>query len=213
MTVSLDVLLGTLIFVLPGFIAVGTYVGLGRFLTARPDLTRGTFVLLSLALSIPILLAFNEAAPHLGVTLIRVIVVPTAKSQYVASHFLFSLSLLYAICAGLGALVAIGFNRWCVWRRKVHRITLETSRREVWTEVMASRTQAPYVLAVLEKSAYHGVLKRATTDDEDPYVFITKPDFVPLDGSQRPDFQHRSSLHVDGILLKKVDIQSFWFIS
>jgi len=211
-TVSLDVLLGTLIFILPGFIAVGAYVGLGRFFS-RPDLARGTFVLLALALSIPIVLVFNTVAPHLGLNLIHPLSVPILEAEYVAPPFLFSLSILYAVCAGLGALVALAFNWWIEQRRKRNGVSITTNRLDVWTSVLGSRKQTPYVLAVLEKAAYHGLLSLATTEEDDPYIFIIKPEFVPLDSNQRPAFQERTPLHMDGVLLKKSDIQAFWFVS
>lgn len=212
MTVSLDVILGTLVFLMPGFIAVGMYVALGRFFS-RPDMTRGTFVLLSLALSVPLLLVFNALAPYVGWKLLVPLTIPTDNSQYVAPSFLLSLSVLYAICALLGSAVALGFNLFNSVRRKRRGLSHEISRLNVWTNVMGTRTQTPYVLAVLETSAYHGLLRQATTEDSDPYIYISKPDYVPLDASQRPDWQKRSPLKIDGILLQKADIKALWIVS
>jgi hypothetical protein len=212
MTVSLDVLLGTLVFVLPGFVAVGIYVALGRFFS-RPDLTRSTVVLLALSLSVPIVLAFNALVRLCPSVLIVPISVPEAKADYVAPAFLFSLSLLYAICALLGVVVAAGFN-WRNRRRQARDgFCHQLRRHDVWTTVVGSRQRTPYVLAVLEKSAYHGLLREATTEADDPYIFLAKPDFLPLNKSQRPDWGHRSSLNVDGILLKKDDVKALWFVS
>lgn len=212
MTVSLDVLIGTLIFVLPGFVTVGAYAGLGRFFS-RPDLTRGTFVLLALVLSLPLLLVFNFAVSYFRLSLVAPVGVPELETSYVAPAFLLSLSLLYAVSAGLGGVVALGFNGWNVLKRKrggsCHRI----SRLDVWTTVIGSRTQTPYVVLVLEKCAYHGLMRQATTEDEDPYVFISRPDFLPLDKNQCPDWKSRTQLDVDGILIRKNDIKAFWIVS
>jgi hypothetical protein len=212
MTVSLDVLLGTLVFVLPGFIAVGMYVALGRFFS-RPDLTRSTAVLLALSLSVPMLLVFNGLVQMCSLSLLVPITIPEAKASYVAPSFLFSLSALYAVCGLLGVIVALGFNWRNTRRQKQDGYCHELRRYDVWTTVLGSRRQTPYVLAVLEKAAYHGQLIEATTEEEDPYIFLTKPDFLPLNKSQRPDWDRRSSLNVDGILLKKDDIKALWFVS
>jgi hypothetical protein len=81
MTLSLDVLIGTLVFLLPGFIAVGVYAYVGRFFS-RPDLSKTSFILVALTLTLPLLLVFNSLVSPIGKGSVAQVSLPEQKPDY-----------------------------------------------------------------------------------------------------------------------------------
>lgn len=211
MAISLDVIVGTLIFVLPGFVAVGTYTWIGRFFS-RPDLSRSTFALIALTLSLPLILSFNHLASILSANYLRSVGIPELKAGPINPDFLISLSFLYGHAAFLGALAAWIYNGFREIVRRRDGLSCTLSARDVWTQVVGQCGYTPEVLVMLERNAYSGFLKHATTLESDPYVYLSKPSVLPLNSAGLPDYEAFRHLEVDGILLKKTDVKSFWFI-
>lgn len=211
MAISLDVIIGTLVFVLPGFVAVGTYAWIGRFFM-RPDLSRSTFVLIALTLSLPLLLGFNHLASNLAASHFHKVDIPDIKAGPIDPGFLLSLSFLYGLSALLGGLAAWIYNGIREIGRRRDGLSCTLSTRDVWTQVVGQCGYTPEILVIQEKHAYSGYLKHATTLESDPYVYLSKPLALPLDSEGLPDYEALRHLEVDGILIKKSDVKSFWFI-
>lgn len=211
MAISLDVIIGTLIFVLPGFVAVGTYAWIGRFFS-RPDLSRSTFALIALTLSLPLILSFNHLASNLAASYFHRVDIPDIKAGPIDPEFLRSLTFLYGLSAFLGGLAAWIYNGIREIGRRRDGLSCTLSTRDVWTQVVGQCGYTPEILVILDQHAYSGYLKHATTLEADPYVYLGKPSVLPLDGAGLPDYEAFRHLEVDGILLKKTDVKSLWFI-
>jgi hypothetical protein len=108
-TLSLDVLIGTLVFLLPGFIAFGVYAYVGRFFS-RPDLSKTSFTLVALTLTLPLPLVFNSLISPIGKGSVAQVSLPERKPDYVAPRFLISLSALYGLAGAAGGIAGFMFN-------------------------------------------------------------------------------------------------------
>lgn len=211
MAISLDAIIGTLVFVLPGFVSVGTYAWIGRFFS-RPDLSRSTFALIALTLSLPLILSFNHLTSSLTASHFRGVDIPDIKAGPIDPDFLLSLTFLYGLSALAGGLAAWIYNGIRESGRRRDGLSCTLSTRDVWTQVVGQCGYTPEVLLILDKHAYSGYLKHATTLGVDPYVYLSKPSVVPLDSAGLPDYEAFRHLEVDGIMLRKTDVKSFWFI-
>lgn len=109
MAISLDVLIGTLIFLVPGFIAVGVYVYMVRFFS-RPDLGKGIFTLVALTLTLTLKPVFNSLVSHGGKRTIEQVSLPWQMPDYIAPGFLISLNALYGLADAAGGVARLMLN-------------------------------------------------------------------------------------------------------
>ena len=187
MTLSLDVLIGTLVFLLPGFIAVSVYAYVGRFFS-RPDLNKTSFILVALTLTLPLLLVFNSLVSPIGKGSVAQVSLPERKPDYVAPRFLISLTALYDLAGAAGGIAGFMFNGTQTLRRRRDVIAAQLSTRVVWTEVVAFRAAISDVIAILEHCSYQRFLQCATSGAIDAYIYIVQPHFLPLGSGKKPDY-------------------------
>lgn len=212
MLISKDALLTTLLFLLPGFIAVGSFVLPFKWLNA-PDLSRSTFVILALSLSVPLNLLFAWMAKMSPQFLRPWIDVPTVASGRLTLNQLAGLTLLYAFAAALGVIAAAiaGKIRSYMWKKA--GTCVKPARERAWHRVLKSRKGSPWVVAVGDKSAYYGMLRHFTTTDEDPHIYLTHAQVAPLDSSWgQPLLQNAQEPPVDGVLLQLDSLKALWIV-
>jgi hypothetical protein len=186
-TLSLDVLIGTLVFLLPGFIAVGVYAYVGRFFS-RPDLNKTSFILVALTLTLPLLLVFNSLVSPIGKGAVAQVSLSERKPDYVAPRFLISLTALYDLAGAAGGIAGFMFNGTQTLRRRRDVIAAQLSTRVVWSEVVAFRAAISDVIAILEHCSYQRFLQCATSGAIDAYIYIVQPHFLPLGSGKKPDY-------------------------
>jgi hypothetical protein len=212
-TISQDALLGTLLFLLPGFITVGAYVLPVKWLNS-PDLSKNTFVILALSLSVPINWTFTMLARLSPGWLTVYADVPRLTSKALSQPELLGLTLLYlyAVALGLVAAFVAGRVRTHQWNKAGTCVRL--SRDSVWHQVLKTRKAIPWVLALTDKNAYYGKLKHYTTTTDDPHVYLTDVQLIPLHSPTGfPLMSQAQQPAMEGVLLQLESLTAMWIIT
>lgn len=213
MSISQDAILGTLLFLLPGFIAVGAFLLPLKWLNP-PDLSRSTFVILALSLSVPLNWTFALLAQLSPDWLQPLADVPRLTATALTRPELLGLTLLYVYSAVLGLLAALAVGRLRARRWENSGTCVKLSRDSVWHQVLKTRSSIPWVLALTEKNAYYGKLRHYTTSSVDPHIYLTKVQLVPLHPpSGFPLMQKAQEPPMDGVLLRLDSLTGLWVIT
>jgi hypothetical protein len=211
--VSRDALLSTLLFLLPGFVAVGAFVLPFRWLNS-PDLSRSTFVVLALTLSVPLNWLFSVTEGLSPQWLRDTASIPHLGSPSLSRADLLGVTLLYLLAAAVGlvASAAATFMRNRRWRKA--GTCVRPSRDSVWHGVLKSRASIPWVVAVLDRHAYYGKLLRFTTTGDDMHIYVTHVQVLPLDEATGvPIARQAEEPPVDGVLLRLDSLTALWFVT
>lgn len=218
MLFGFDAIVASLVFVLPGFLVVGTIVALAPS-WERFNPNPATYVLLSLGASIPLHLGFSWLSTRSWKSQVQPwfrafdtfdFTKLTALAFTVT--FLKPLFVLLLASAVVG-LAAVGIMH--LWRLVASKASPSAtiSRKSVWRQRFESRKAAPFVVVILEDRAYLGQPVSVTTSDADPHVFLQAVSVMSVDETSRnPDWSSRQSLNMEGILLHRDEIREMWFL-
>lgn len=219
MLFGFDAIVASLVFVLPGFLVVGTIVALVPS-WERFNPNPATYVLLSLGASVPLHLLFAWLSSFSWL--------PRVEPWFKAfdtfdftklTSLAFTVSFLKPLLAPLLVSAAVGLgivgamHLWKLVATKASA-TATISRKSVWRQRFESRKMAPFVVIIVGERAYLGQPTSVTTSDTDPHVFLESVEVMPVDGSSRnPDWAKRTSLNMEGILVHRDEIREMWFLN
>ena len=219
MLFDFDAVVASLVFVLPGFLVVGTIVALApRWEKFNPN--PATYVLMSLGASIPLHLGFAWLSTRGWAAWLK----PWFRAfesfdlrkltqLAFTVEFLKPVFMLLALSLLLG-LGAVGLmHAWQWWKCRGGEATA-VSRKTVWRQLFDARKHAPNVLVFTANGAYKGQPLKVTTDDGDPHVFLNNVSLVAVDPETRiPDWGSLVPLDMEGLLLDRKDIREMWFLN
>jgi chromate transport protein ChrA len=213
-----DAIVASLVLVLPGFIVVGTVIALAPS-WERFSPNPATYVLLSLAASVALHLGFAWLAARNWVDGVK----PWFKAFDTfdfssVARLAFAVAFLKPLFTLLGSSVLLGLAIAGLMRLAVKLKTRGgqgvPSQKTVWRHVFETRTKAPNAVVIMANKAYKGQLRRVTTTDSDPHIYLREVSVMALDPKTGlPDWDHMTSLAMEGLLLKQSDIHEVWLLN
>ena len=216
MVFSFDAIVASLVLVLPGFIVVGMIIALApSWEPWSPN--PATYVLLSLAASVPLHIGFAWLAAQSWADWLSPWFQPFdafdfAKVTSVAFTvaFLKPLAALLLLSLALGAAIGGLLLGCALLGRKGQGAP---SQKPVWRTVFEGRSVSPNVIAFVGEKAFKGQPRKVTTTSADPHIFLQEVSVVPLLPGGIPDWDNLMPLNMEGLLLRQSDIREMWFLN
>ncbi|MHB1341080.1 MAG: DUF6338 family protein [Coriobacteriia bacterium] len=217
MVFGFDAIVASLVLVLPGFIVVGMIILLAPSWEAWSP-SPATYVLLSLAASVPLHIGFawiasRSWADYLKPWLRAFDTFDFSKVTHVAFTvaFLKPLAALLVLSLVLGAVIGGGLRLVANFRTSGGGTP---SQKTVWRTVFEGRKQAPNVIVFVGDKAYKGQPRSVTTTSADPHLYLQDVSVVPVsDANGLPCWDEMVVLHMEGLLLRQSDIREMWFLN